>query len=64
MMERFDVRLAPEKVDAMRRLARKMSLREDRDLTWADLLRLGAEMVMSPEGERWVNERLKTAMSG
>lgn len=40
------IRLVPEQLDAMRQLARKLSYEEDADLSWADVLRRGAELIL------------------
>lgn len=45
-MKRYDVRLDPGQVDALRRAARERSYLQGHDFTWVQLLREGAELVL------------------
>jgi hypothetical protein len=48
-VENYYVRLAPERVAALRALARKWSFVRGQDYTWVDCLRCGVDLVL--EGE-------------
>jgi hypothetical protein len=51
----YTVRFDPGVVTELRQLARAVSFRRGLDVTWSDLIRMGAKMV---------SERLKEAESG
>jgi hypothetical protein len=46
MKEAFEVRLAPDRVAALRGLARKLAFERDVEVTWSDLVREGIEIIL------------------
>jgi hypothetical protein len=51
-LKTYEIRLCPDVVDRLRRLARELSYRRNQDWSWCDLVRLGAEWVLDSQGER------------
>jgi hypothetical protein len=51
-LKTYEIRLCPDVVDRLRRLAREMSCHRNADWSWCDLVRLGARWVLDCQGER------------
>jgi hypothetical protein len=47
----YDLRLLPERVTALKQLARRLSYVSQKDVGWTDLVRRGIDMVLVAEGE-------------
>src|SRR5262249_10646773 len=48
-LERYHIRLSREVVTALEFLSRKVAFRENRTITWADLVRRGCQLVIEAE---------------
>jgi hypothetical protein len=52
-LERFDLRLPPDRVAALKRLAGRLTYEGDgATVRWTDLVRRGVDWVLQAEGER------------
>src|SRR5262249_6672794 len=50
-MQRYDVRLHPDTVAALKRLALNLSCERGTPVSWVDLLRHGMDLVLASEGQ-------------
>jgi len=51
-LQRFNVRLKPSQVAELEKLSRRLTYLRNYQITWADLLRTGAEWALAKDGER------------
>ncbi len=49
---RFDIRINPEKVDALRQIARRKSYIEKQNITWAEIVRRAIDEKVAREHEQ------------
>jgi hypothetical protein len=67
-MTAVEIRMRPDKIEALRALARRLAYERGKKCTWADLAREGAEIILQtyggPAPQRGHNPGLTTAIGG